>query len=180
MNRTLLLILGACGLVLASAWYLVRPEGSMDSAATTTATTNSVSASSSAGNVSALPGLAPKALPVSIATGTRIVVPLKSALAIEFEKALALKPFYDRYMANPEGADAETKYFAAVAIETCVGRTRGAQGVTDADRERFQGRLKENDPNNQKRIEAFNRVTAMCDGFAGTNVTAADAARLYA
>ncbi len=180
MNRTLLLILAACGLVVASAWYLVRPEGSIDSAATVTATTTSVDTSPKASNASALPNLAPKALPVSIATGTRIVVPLKSALAIEFEKALTLKPFYDRYMANPEGADAETKYFAAVAIETCVGRTRGAQGATDADRERFQNRLKENDPNNQKRIEAFNRVTAMCDGFAVTNVTAADAARLYA
>ena len=107
-------------------------------------------------------------------------LPLKSALAIEFEKAVRLKAFYDRYMANPDGADAETKYFAAVAIETCVGRARGAQGPSDADRERFQNRLKPNDPNNDKRVEAYNRVTALCDGFASTNITAADAARLYA
>jgi hypothetical protein len=117
---------------------------------------------------------------VAAPAGARIIVPLKSALALEFEKAIQLKPFYDRYMANPDAADAETKYFAAVAIETCVGRARGGQGTTDADRERFQNRLKENDPNNQKRVEAFNRVTAQCEGFAGTNITAADAARLYA
>jgi len=179
MNRTLLLILGACGLVVTVAWYFVRPEGSTDSivsAAGKTAGNNAPGV----GNVSTLPELAQKILAPSAAIGGRAVVPLKSALAIEFERAVQLKPFYDRYLANPEGADAETKYFAALAIETCVGRARGAPGVTDADRERFQNRLKENDPNNRQRVEAFNRVTALCDGFAGTNVTAADAARLYA
>ena len=179
MNRSLLLILGACGLVVSAAWYFVRPEGSSDSIA---AAAVKIAANNAPreGSASSLPDLAQKILAPSPPVGVRVVVPLKSALAIEFEKALQLKPFYDRYMANPDGADAETKYFAAVAIETCVGRTRGAQGVTVADRERFQNRLKENDPNNQKRVEAFNRVTALCDGFAGTTITAADAARLYA
>lgn len=179
MNRSLLLILGACGLVVSAAWYFVRPEGSSDSIA---AAAVKIAANNAPreGGASSLPDLAQKILAPSPPVGVRVVVPLKSALAIEFEKALQLKPFYDRYMANPDGADAETKYFAAVAIETCVGRARGAQGVTVADRERFQNRLKENDPNNQKRVEAFNRVTALCDGFAGTTITAADAARLYA
>ena len=181
MNRTLLLVLGACGLVVASAWYLVRPEGSQDSivSAATKAASQPANAQR-AGGVSTLPELAQNVLSPSSATSARVVVPLKSALAIEFEKALQLKPFYDRYMANPEGADAETKYFAAVAIETCIGRAKSAPGISDADRERFQNRLKENDPNNQKRLEAFNRVSTMCVGFAGTNITAADAARLYA
>lgn len=180
MNRTLLLVLGACGLVIASAWYLVRPESGADSVATAaklTVTTNS--ASNQTSGVSVLPELAQRALPAT-SVAPRAVVPLKSVLAMEFEKAISLKPFYDRYMANPDGADAETKYFAAVAIETCVGRARGSKEITDADRERFQNRLKINDPNNQQRLEAFNRVTAMCDGFAGTNITGADAARLYA
>ena len=179
MNRSLLLILGACGLVVSAAWYFVRPEGSSDSIA---AAAVKIAANNAPreGGASSLPDLAQKILAPSPPVGVRAIVPLKSALAIEFEKALQLKPFYDRYMANPDGADAETKYFAAVAIETCVGRARGAQGVTVADRERFQNRLKENDPNNQKRVEAFNRVTALCDGFAGTTITAADAARLYA
>ena len=174
------MILGACGLVVTAAWYFVRPEGSSDSIASAAAKTATNPASTTRGVISALPNMAQKLLALSPATGVRAVVPLKSALAIEFEKAIQLKPFYDRYMANPEGADAETKYFAAVAIETCVGRARGAQGVNDAERDRFQNRLKENDPNNQQRLEAFNRVTAICDGFAGTTITAADAARLYA
>lgn len=182
MNRTLLLTLGACGLVVASVWYFVRPEGGTDRTAAAPSKTAADAAVNAVRNssVNRLPADAQNTMVSSPAIRAPAVVPLKSALAIEFEKAIQLKPFYDRYIANPEGSDAETKYFAAVAIETCVGRARGAQGTTDADRQRFQNRLKDNDPNNQQRIEAFNRVTAMCDGFANTNITSADAARLYA
>ncbi|MEO8386057.1 MAG: hypothetical protein ABI583_12490 [Betaproteobacteria bacterium] len=177
MNRTILMVLGACGLVVAAAWYFVRPEGSADS--TASATKTSAPNTVSPGSVMAMPDLANKVVKLGVAT-THAIVPLKSALALEFEKAVRLKTFYDRYMANPEGADAETKYFAAVAIETCVGRARGGQSPSEADRERFQNRLKPNDPNNDKRMEAYNRVTALCDGFANTNISAAEAARLYA
>ena len=181
MNRTLLLILGTCGLVVASAWYFVRPDGSTDIVVTSPmARAENPASLPLANSVSTLSNMPQKVLPPTPAIVPRVTVPLKSALAIEFEKALQLKIFYDRYIANPDGADAETKYFAAVAIETCVGRARGAVATTDADRARFQNRLKENDPNNAQRIEAFNRVTAICDGFASTNITAADAARLYA
>ncbi|MCY7389825.1 MAG: hypothetical protein LH481_17520 [Burkholderiales bacterium] len=179
MNRSLLMILGACGLVVTAAWYFVRPPGSADSIATAAAKTAANPAANARSDMT-LPQLAQKVLGPTPLIGPRTIVPLKSALALEFEKAIQLKPFYDRYIANPEGADAETKYFAAVAIETCIGRARGSQGVTDADRERFQNRLKPNDPNNTQRVEAFNRVVAQCEGFAGTNITAAEAARLYA
>ena len=173
------MVLGACGLVVAAAWYFVRPEGSADSSASAAAKTAATN-TARPGSVTTLPDVASKIINAGVPTSTRAIVPLKSALAIDFEKAVRLKAFYDRYMANPEGADAETKYFAAVAIETCVGRARGAQGPSDADRERFQNRLKPNDPNNDKRVEAYNRVTALCDGFGNTNITAADAARLFA
>jgi len=179
MNRSLLMVLGACGLVVMAAWYFVRPEGSADSIASAAAKTAAPKADRP-DSVATLPDLANKVMKASVSVGARAIVPLKSALAIEFEKAVRLKAFYDRYMANPEGADAETKYFAAVAIETCVGRARGAQGPSDTDRERFQNRLKPNDPNNDKRVEAYNRVTALCDGFANTTITGAEAARLYA
>ena len=182
MNRSLLLVLGTCGLVVAIAWYFVRPEGSADSivSAATKASANPPNGTARMGGASTLPELAQKVLAPAPINAARVVVPLRSALAIEFEKATNLKAFYDRYMANPDGADAETKYFAAVAIETCVNRARSVQGPTESELTRFQSRLKDNDPNNQQRIEAFNRVTTMCDGFAGTNITAADAARLYA
>jgi hypothetical protein len=100
-------------------------------------------------------------------------------MAQEFEKSRQLKIFYDRYAANPDGADAETKFFAALALERCVGRGRGSQGPSDTDKARFQSRLKENDPSNAQRIEAFNRVTETCEGFANVNVSAADIAKLY-
>ena len=178
MKRKLLLIFGACGLVVASAWYFVRPEGGTDAVFATTGKSEPVA--TGAGSASALPDLSPKAVTVALTSSVRQVVPPKSALAVEFEKALQLKPFYDRYIANPEGADAETKYFAAVAIETCVGRARGSKEIGDADRERFQNRLKENDPNNQQRLDAYHRVSAVCDGFAGVNISASEAAKLYA
>ncbi|MEQ1517107.1 MAG: hypothetical protein ABL931_11535, partial [Usitatibacteraceae bacterium] len=181
MNKKLVVILGVCGLAVASAWYLVAPDRSTTSAAGTASSASAVAANDSrSNNVSTLPQSTQRTTVAASTTAPRAVVPLKSALAIEFEKATQLKVFYDRYMANPDGADAETKYFAAVAIETCVGRTRGPAVVSDADKERFQNRLKLNDPNNDKRIEAFNRVTALCEGFAGTNISAADAAKLYA
>ena len=178
MNRTLLIVLGACGLVVTTVWYFVRPDGSADSIASAASNTAATNAGRSR-IVATLPDLANR-VRASVSAGARAIVPLKSALAIEFENAVRLKAFYDRYIANPDGADAETKYFAAVAIETCVGRARGGQSPTELDRERFQNRLKPNDPNNDKRVEAYNRVTALCDGFANTTITAADAARLYA
>jgi hypothetical protein len=116
----------------------------------------------------------------------RTVVPLKTALAQEFEKAKELKQFYDRYAANPETASAELKYFAASAIETCVGRGRGtgpgsvgASSLTDTARAKFQSRLKDNDPNNAQRVAAFERVNQICDGFQLLNVTGADALKLF-
>ena len=178
MNRTLVLSLGISGLVIATAWYLVRPEGSVPVAAAAVDKPAKVTAPSSSVATFAPPTT--QGTPLASPAIPRVVTPLKSALAIEFEKATALKPFYDRYIANPEGADAETKYFAAVAIETCVGRTRGPAVATDAERERFQNRLKTNDPNNQQRVEAFNKVTSLCEGFTGSSITAADAARLFA
>ena len=178
MKRNLLLIFGLCGIVAASAWYFVPPEGIAETIIAAPAQTTAITPRHD--SASALPALPPKTSATAPVINTRAAMPLKSALAIEFEKALQLKPFYDRYIANPEAADGETKYFAAVAIETCAGRTHGSKETTDQDRERFQNRLKENDSNNQQRLDAYNRVTAICDGFAGVNITAADAAKLYA
>ena len=107
------------------------------------------------------------------------VAPLKSALAIEFEKGLNLKQFYDRYAANPQGADAETKFFAAAALETCQWKARN-QAPSEAAKQKFLDQLKVNDPNNNQRIEAYNQINAACEGFQGVNLTPADTSRLYA
>ena len=180
MNKTLLVILGVIGTVVSASWYFLRPpsESAMIAEAAKAGDEARTTAPSS-GSVSVMPLEAPQKTPSVTLSPVRAVVPLKSVLAQEFEKARSLKTFYDRYAANPDGADAETKFFAALAMERCVGRGRGSQGPTETDRARFQSRLKENDPNNAQRIEAFNRVTETCEGFAGVNITAADISRLY-
>ena len=180
MNKTLLIILGICGTVVAASWYLLRPpsESAMNAAANKAGMTSKAApAANGSAAVAPLENL-PVSSPARISPA-RTVIPLKSALAQEFEKARHLKAFYDRYTADPDGSDAETKFFAALAMERCVGRGRGAQGPSDADKVRFQNRLKENDPGNAQRIEAFNRITETCEGFANVSITAADISKLY-
>lgn len=180
MNRALIVILASLAAVVGTSWYFLKPPD-----ATPAAIAGRVPAATAkpdsppTGSVAVLPlETLQRNSPVKVSS-VRTIIPLKSALAQDFEKARQLKPFYDRYLANPEGADAETKFFAALALERCIGRTRSTQGPTDADRARFQSRLKENDPNNAQRIEAFNRVNEACEGFASVSATAADISRLY-
>jgi hypothetical protein len=161
-------------------WQLVKPvslPAESTSAAPSTHTPVDVPRVASAAPP---PDLAPaKPAQAAAPARARAAVPLKSPLAQEFESAKQLKVFYDRYIANPEGASAELKYFAATAIENCVGRGRNASGPTDADRAKFTAKLKENDPMNGKRIESFERVNQFCEGFQSLNVTGADAAKLF-
>ncbi len=180
MNKTLLVILGIIATVVSAGWYFLRPpsEAALAAAAQSAGTTVST-ATPSGGSSSVMPlDNLQRTLPTKISPA-RTVVPLKSVLAQEFEKARQLKTFYDRYAANPDGADAETKFFAALAMERCVGRGRGAQGPSDEAKARFQARLKENDPGNAQRIEAFNRVTETCEGFGNVNISAAEISKLY-
>ncbi len=178
MNKTLLIIVAALGTVVAASWYFLSPpsESALQAAAEKANADGKASVRGSS-SVVPLDGLQ-KSSPLKI-SAARTVIPLKSALAQEFEKAHQLKIFYDRYAANPAGADAETKFFAALAMERCIGRGRSTQGPSDAVKTRFQNSLKENDPNNVQRQEAFNRVTETCEGFAGLNISAADISQLY-
>lgn len=181
MNKLLLAVALGIGGVIAGAWYLLQPpnEKAVLAAAAETASTGKSSASGTS-SVAVLPiENVQKASPVKL-TPVRTVIPLKSALAQEFEKARQLKPFYDRYLANPESADAETKFFAALAMERCIGRSKGSSANAQADMvNRFQSRLKENDPANAQRLEAFNRITEICEGFGNVALSSADIARLY-
>jgi len=178
MNKTLLIVVGTLGALVAGSWYMLSPPSESTLAAADKAgaarTTASHSGSSSVVPLDSLQ----KSSPLRISS-SRTVVPLKSAMAQEFEKARHLKTFYDRYMADPVNADGETKFFAALAMERCVGRGRGSQGPSDADKARFQSRLKDNDPNNAQRLEAFNRVTETCEGFANVSITPGDISQLY-
>ncbi len=180
MNKTLVIVFGVIAAVVSASWYFLRPpsESQMNAAAE-----KAVAASKSTANTRGSSSVVPldnlqATTPVKVSPA-RTVVPLKSVMAQEFEKARNVKAFYDRYAANPDAADGETKFFAALAMERCVGRGRGSQGPSEADKARFQNRLKDNDPGNAQRIEAFNRVTETCEGFANVSITAADISKLY-
>src|SRR6185295_825065 len=99
---TVLIVLGTCGVVLAASWYFLRPpsESAMIAAAEKAGATGNT-ATTAGGSVSLLPlDNLQKSSAVKVSPA-RTVVPLKSALAQEFEKARNLKTFYDRYAANP-------------------------------------------------------------------------------
>ncbi len=179
MNKTLIAVIAAVSLLAYGMWNFLQTPAAPEAKAlaggaqakTAAASTYSSGGGSASTLAQAMPASAPAAARKPIAT-------MHSAARMEFEKSHHLKQFYDRYAANPEGADAETKYLAAAAIEACQGRM-GRAPPTDADKARFMGRLKDGDPNNQQRIDAYNQVTTQCDGFQGMNLTGADAARLF-
>lgn len=180
MKKLLIAALLASGLAYA-VWHLVRPPVVSEAPAVRAGQAAGSTASNDASAGGSIAPAAPSAAPAVASRSVPprpAVVPLKSALAIEFENAKQLKAFYDRYAANPEAASPELKYFAASAIENCVGRGRGT-GPSDADRARFQSKLKENDPNNPLRVAAFERVSQACEGFQSLNLTSADALKLF-
>lgn len=187
MNKTFLIITGLIAAFGIFVWQLLKPPENIAVAAAESASTAQIStvAESSPSSAQVIASSRPATAP-PVQKVARAVVPLKSALAQEFERAKELKQFYDRYAANPEGASAELKYFAASAIETCIGRGRaigsstvGSSGLTDTARAKFQSKLKDNDPANTQRIAAFERVNQICEGFQSLNLTGVDAIKLF-
>ena len=180
MNRILLSIFVIGSGVAFAAWHFLQPDKMpMASRDVPASSRTNAGANSSMATQSPVLVTAPTpVMPAAAAPKQSVTAPYRSELAIEFEKAKQLKAFYDRYMANPDAASPELKYYAAVAVEDCMRRSRG-QAATDADPARFQSRLKYNDPTNDQRVEAFNRIKELCEGFQNLNVSAADVSRLY-
>ncbi len=187
MNKTFLIVSGVIAALSIGVWQLLKPPENISVSAVDTTRAAPITSASAPNTTSVQkPASIVAAEPTSAPRIARSIVPLKSALAREFEKAAQLKQFYDRYAANPDAASAELKYFAASAIETCAGRGRGfgsgvvgGSSLTDADRAKFQTRLKDNDPANAQRIAAFERVNQICEGFQSLNLTGADALKLF-
>ena len=124
MNKTFLIITGLIATFGIFVWQLLKPPENIAVTVAESTTAAQISTTPLPGRASAPATNSAPATPPSLQKVERAVVPLTSALAQEFEKAKEVKQFYDRYAANPEGASAELKYFAASAIETCVGRGR--------------------------------------------------------
>jgi hypothetical protein len=187
MNKTFLIVSGVMITIVIGVWQLLKPPENVLASISEAVSVPHISTNPAPSVASTpIPAVTPAAAQPTTQKVTRSIVPLKSALAREFEKATQLKQFYDRYAANPDTASAELKYFAASAIETCAGRGRGfgsgvvgGSSLTDADRAKFQTKLKENDPANGQRIAAFERVNQICEGFQSLNLTGADAQKLF-
>ena len=188
MNKILAAVIALAAIVF-GIWQLLKPPvPGTGSVITADTTTKNLTVSSAPVASSALPNSAAPTTGSGSQLALHAVVPLKSALAREFEQARQLKQFYDRYAANPDAASAELKYFAASAIETCAGRGRGmgsnfgnsgGSALTDADRAKFKAKLKDNDPANAQRMAAFERVNQICEGFQALNLNSADATKLF-
>jgi hypothetical protein len=188
MNKTSLFVLGATIVVAIGTWQLLKkPPKNVSADIVESAAVAPTSTAPPAKVVNApIPAATPANATPAPQKVARSVVPLKSTLAREFEKATHLKEFYDRYAANPDAAGAELKYFAASAIETCIGRGRGfgtgavgGNSSADAELAKFQAKLKANDPTNAQRLAAFERVNQICEGFQSLNLTGADALKLF-
>lgn len=187
MNKTFLIVSGVVITIVIGVWQLLKPPENVLASVGEQVSVPHMSTNPAPRVASApIPAATSAAAPPIAQKVTRSIVPLKSALAREFEKATQLKQFYERYAANPDAASAELKYFAASAIETCAGRGRGfssgvvgGSSLTDADRAKFQTKLKENDPANGQRLAAFERVNQVCEGFQSLNLTGADAQKLF-
>jgi len=178
MKRLFFLVVIGFALAVAS-WQILKPAdlAKADAAHAASGKNNPQPGTQTMGSGMFAPnGLKPASAP---SKGKAGAVSLRSAYAIEFESGLNLKKFYDRYAANPQGADAETKFLAAAALETCQWKVRN-QVPTEAAKQKFMDRLKENDPNNNQRIEAYNQINAACEGFQNLGLTPADTSRLYA
>ncbi len=188
MNKILAATIGVATIVFGT-WQLLKPPvASAASADIADIAAKNTAGSSASASASAVSNSSSPAAWLGSPKVSHAVTPPISALAREFEHARQLKPFYDRYAANPDAASAELKYFAASAIETCAGRGRGpasnfgnagGSALTDADRAKFQTKLKDNDPANALRIAAFERVNQICEGFQSLNLTGADASKLF-
>jgi hypothetical protein len=83
-----------------------------------------------------------------------------------------LRAIYERYLANPQGADAETRYYAALALTDCLGKI-SAKPV-DA-RQNFANRIAAGDTQAAERLRAYDRAVELCQGMPGSF---ADARRL--
>ncbi|HXZ48878.1 MAG TPA: hypothetical protein VEG27_07635 [Usitatibacter sp.] len=102
-----------------------------------------------------------------------------SAVAVEFRQARDLKAFVDRLMAHKDSLTGDERYLLAKALEECQFATSLTEDITSyaaKQRRQFLASLPQNDPNNAKRIAAYEAVdnTQRCARFQGANISPKD------
>jgi hypothetical protein len=109
----------------------------------------------------------------------RLDPPHVSAVALEFRQARDLKAFADSLMARKSELTADERYHLAKALEECQFATSLTEDIATyaaKQRRQFLAGLPVNDPNNAKRIAAYEAVdnTQRCARFQGTKISQKD------
>ncbi len=107
-----------------------------------------------------------------------------SAIALEFRQARDLKAFADGLMARKAELTADERYHLAKALEECQFATSLTEDIATyaaKQRRQFLASLPINDPNNAKRIAAYEAVdnTQRCARFQGTKISPKDVEELF-
>src|SRR5512142_814866 len=119
--------------------------------------------------------------PLSI---SRMDAPRASAVAVEFRQARDLKAFADGLMARKPDLTSDERYHLAKALEECLFATSLTEDIgtyAAKQRRQFMAGLPINDPNNAKRIAAYEAVdnTQRCARFQGTKISQKDVDDLF-
>ncbi len=107
-----------------------------------------------------------------------------SAVAIEFRQARDLKAFADELLARRATLTSDERYHLAKALEECqfaTSLTENIAAYAARQRRQFLAGLPLNDPNNAKRIAAYEAVdnTQRCARFQGTKISQKDIDELF-
>src|SRR5690348_4643153 len=118
-------------------------------------------------------------IPQSPPPMARLDAPHVSAVALEFRQARDLKAFADSLMARKSDLTADERYHLAKALEECQFATSLTEDIATyaaKQRRQFLAGLPINDPNNAKRIAAYEAVdnTQRCARFQGTKISQKD------
>ncbi|HLX24867.1 MAG TPA: hypothetical protein VKR38_16080 [Usitatibacter sp.] len=181
MSNRLYATLAIVAVFAVGAWILVRPPELAESAAPAKAGPSGLRAMSVApsklGAASVL-AIDPRNL------GKNGMPAPRRTLFNEFLKSKNYKALYDRLKNSPEGKTAEGEYVMYQILARCATVTdrtgrQPQQRATDQKREDFIASIPESDPQRDKRIAAFDDVTAnRCAGMEDVKVTQADLNKL--
>jgi hypothetical protein len=132
--------------------------------------------------VNAEPRQRPIHLPVPIARAEPVRA---SPTALEFRSSRDLKAFADALAARRAELTADERYHLAKALEECQFATSVNEDLvaySARQRRQFLATLPASDPNNPKRIAAYEAVdnTQRCLRFQGTKISAKDIEELFA
>ncbi len=107
-----------------------------------------------------------------------------SPIALEYRNARDLKAFVDALQARRATLTADERYHLAKALEECLFTTSINEDLTSyaaKQRRQFIASLPTNDPNNSKRIAAYDAVdnTQRCARFQGAKISPEDVESLF-